>query len=116
MSQTSSPEPGRSLPGWTPAPRVATLLEPGPPPGARSASPAIYTVGLGKRYGKTVAVKGLSLTVGRGEIFGFLGPNGARHGVQLLLVAENCVDNLLSQASEQHFCALAGSQGQSGSG
>ncbi len=77
MWQTSSPEPGRSLPGWTPAPQVATLLESGPPPGARSASPAIYTVGLRKRYGKTVAVKGLSLTVGRGEIFGFLGPNGA---------------------------------------
>ena len=77
MSQTSSPEPGGSLPSRTPAPKVATLLEAGPPPGARSASPAIYTVGLRKRYGKTVAVKGLSLTVGRGEIFGFLGPNGA---------------------------------------
>ncbi|MGH9056640.1 MAG: ABC transporter ATP-binding protein [Acidimicrobiales bacterium] len=37
----------------------------------------MYTVGLGKRYGTTVAVKGLTLSVGRGEIFGFLGPNGA---------------------------------------
>ncbi len=30
-----------------------------------------------KRYGATVAVDGLSLEIGRGEIFGLLGPNGA---------------------------------------
>lgn len=30
-----------------------------------------------KRYGQTVAVDGLSLTVNRGEILGLLGPNGA---------------------------------------
>jgi ABC-2 type transport system ATP-binding protein len=42
-----------------------------------STSPAIYTVGLSKRFGDTVAVKSLSLTVKRGEVFGFLGPNGA---------------------------------------
>ncbi len=41
------------------------------------ASPAIHTQGLRKRYGRTVAVASLSITVGRGEIFGFLGPNGA---------------------------------------
>jgi ABC-2 type transport system ATP-binding protein len=40
-------------------------------------SPAIYAVGLSKRFGDTVAVKSLSLTVQRGEVFGFLGPNGA---------------------------------------
>jgi ABC-2 type transport system ATP-binding protein len=40
-------------------------------------SPAIYAVGLSKRFGDTVAVKSLSLTVRRGEVFGFLGPNGA---------------------------------------
>ena len=32
---------------------------------------------LGKRFGDFVAVDHVSLTVGRGEIFGFLGPNGA---------------------------------------
>ena len=32
---------------------------------------------LSKRYGKVEALRGLSLSVGRGEIFGFLGPNGA---------------------------------------
>jgi ABC-2 type transport system ATP-binding protein len=32
---------------------------------------------LRKRYGKTLAVDGISLSVSRGEIFGMLGPNGA---------------------------------------
>jgi ABC-2 type transport system ATP-binding protein len=40
-------------------------------------SPAIHTVALSKRFGETVAVKSLSMTVERGEVFGFLGPNGA---------------------------------------
>jgi ABC-2 type transport system ATP-binding protein len=38
---------------------------------------AIETRGLRKLYGDKVAVKNLSLSVPRGEIFGFLGPNGA---------------------------------------
>jgi ABC-2 type transport system ATP-binding protein len=33
--------------------------------------------GLVKRYGTHTAVDGLSLAVGRGEVFGLLGPNGA---------------------------------------
>ncbi len=33
--------------------------------------------GLVKRYGTRTAVDGLSLTVGKGEVFGLLGPNGA---------------------------------------
>jgi len=41
------------------------------------ASLAIETSGLRKEYGAKVAVADLSLTVQRGEIFGFLGPNGA---------------------------------------
>jgi ABC-2 type transport system ATP-binding protein len=40
-------------------------------------SPAIHTQELGKRYKNIVAVTGLTMTVPRGEIFGFLGPNGA---------------------------------------
>ncbi len=38
---------------------------------------AIETKGLTKRFGKTVAVKGLDLAVPAGSIFAFLGPNGA---------------------------------------
>ncbi len=41
------------------------------------ASPAIHTVALSKRFGDTIALKSLSMTVERGEVFGFLGPNGA---------------------------------------
>jgi ABC-2 type transport system ATP-binding protein len=39
--------------------------------------PAIETNELRKRYGQIDALAGLSMTVGRGEVFGFLGPNGA---------------------------------------
>ncbi len=54
---------------------------------AAAESPAIHTVDLSKRFGKTVALAGLSMTVPRGEIFGFLGPNGAGKttSVKLLL-------------------------------
>lgn len=38
---------------------------------------AIETENLRKEFGAKVAVKGLTLTVQRGEVFGFLGPNGA---------------------------------------
>jgi ABC-2 type transport system ATP-binding protein len=37
----------------------------------------IEVTGLHKRYGETVAVRDVSFTVERGEIFGILGPNGA---------------------------------------
>ena len=41
------------------------------------ASPIIETDGLTKKFGKIVAVDGLSLTVQRGHVFGLLGPNGS---------------------------------------
>jgi ABC-2 type transport system ATP-binding protein len=58
-------------------------IDTGPRLGARgraepaTTAPAIETRGLTKSYGATLAVDHLSLTVERGEIFGFLGPNGA---------------------------------------
>jgi ABC-2 type transport system ATP-binding protein len=39
--------------------------------------PAIEVRGLTKRYGRTLAVDGLDLTVARGETLSLLGPNGA---------------------------------------
>jgi ABC-2 type transport system ATP-binding protein len=40
-------------------------------------SPAIEVRGLSKRYGEREAVRGIDITVARGEVFGLLGPNGA---------------------------------------
>jgi ABC-2 type transport system ATP-binding protein len=41
------------------------------------ADPALQLRDLRKRYGETVALDGVSFTVGEGEMFGFVGPNGA---------------------------------------
>ena len=38
---------------------------------------AIEIKELNKRYGRRIAIDGLSLTVETGEVFGFVGPNGA---------------------------------------
>ncbi|MFC6974365.1 ABC transporter ATP-binding protein [Halomicroarcula sp. GCM10025709] len=40
-------------------------------------APAIECAGLTKRYGSTVALDSLDLTVDAGTVYGFLGPNGA---------------------------------------
>src|ERR1700730_16905282 len=44
---------------------------------ATGPSTAVEARQLVKRYGVVTAVDGVSFTVGRGEIFGFLGANGA---------------------------------------
>jgi len=51
------------------------------------ASLALETKELAKSYGKITALAGLTMTVPRGEVFGFLGPNGAGKttAVKLLL-------------------------------
>jgi len=43
----------------------------------RDADPVIRTRGLSKRFGKRQAVREVDLTVPRGSVFGFLGPNGS---------------------------------------
>jgi ABC-type multidrug transport system ATPase subunit len=45
--------------------------------GPGGGGPVIVTRGLVKRYRGTLAVDGLDLTVPRGSVFGFLGPNGS---------------------------------------
>src|SRR5213593_169672 len=52
-----------------------------------AATLAVKTVELRKTFGRTVALAGLTMTVPRGEVFGFLGPNGAGKttAVKLLL-------------------------------
>jgi ABC-2 type transport system ATP-binding protein len=53
----------------------------------KDASPAVHAIELRKDFHGTIALRGLSMTVGRGEVFGFLGPNGAGKttAVKLLL-------------------------------
>ena len=41
------------------------------------AAAAIHTTALCKRYGDTVALDRLDLTVNAGEVYGYLGPNGS---------------------------------------
>ena len=55
--------------------------------GMSSPAPAIETRELRKQFGRIVALTGLTMTVRRGEVFGFLGPNGAGKttAVKLLL-------------------------------
>jgi ABC-2 type transport system ATP-binding protein len=47
---------------------------------------AVETDGLGKRYGATLALDGLSLRVERGQIFGIVGPDGAGKSTTLRLL------------------------------
>lgn len=46
----------------------------------------IQLVNLTKRYGDFIAVKGLNLTIEKGEIFGLLGPNGAGKSTAILMM------------------------------
>lgn len=59
---------------------------------------AIQTMHLSKTFGEKTAVKDLTLTVERGEVFGFLGPNGAGKttSVKMLL-------NLITPSSGEGF-------------
>ena len=71
-------------------PSPASFTSSGLPAGDQrvaGAGPAIHTQDLAKRYGAIEALAGLTMTVPRGEVFGFLGPNGAGKttAVKLLL-------------------------------
>lgn len=46
----------------------------------------VETRGLGKRYGRSVAVDRLDLTVEEGEVFGLLGPNGSGKTTTILML------------------------------
>jgi ABC-2 type transport system ATP-binding protein len=50
-------------------------------------SAIVRTEGLVKRYGTTVAVAGVDLSVDAGEIFGIVGPNGAGKSTTLKILA-----------------------------
>jgi ABC-2 type transport system ATP-binding protein len=46
----------------------------------------IETAGLTKHYGRAVAVDGIDLSVGQGEVFGVLGPNGSGKTTTILML------------------------------
>ncbi|HEY7948533.1 MAG TPA: ABC transporter ATP-binding protein [Acidimicrobiales bacterium] len=75
------------MPTGLPAADSQPIGGPEAPDRGRPGSPAVHTIELRKQYRGTVALRGLSMTVGRGEVFGFLGPNGAGKttAVKLLL-------------------------------
>lgn len=52
---------------------------------------ALKTVGLRKRFDKTVAVDDLSLDVEKGQTYGFLGPNGAGKTTTIRLLIGLCI-------------------------
>lgn len=52
-----------------------------------SLSEAIRVESLSKRYGKLIAVDGISFSVQAGEVVGFLGPNGAGKSTTLKILA-----------------------------
>ena len=61
------------LPGAAEGGRRALVIPPRVDPGGE---PAIQATDLTKRFGSFTAVNRVSFTIGRGEIFGFLGSNG----------------------------------------
>ena len=63
-----------SAPGTAPDAEDRTEQVP-PSPDADAA--AVATIGLTKRFGSQLAVCGINLTVPRGSVYGFLGPNGS---------------------------------------
>ena len=54
-----------------------TRSTPAPPPAVFDGPDAVVISGLRKTFGDFVAVDSIDLTVPRGQIFGFLGPNGS---------------------------------------
>lgn len=57
-------------------------------------TPVIQTRNLTKRFGQLVALDDLSLTLNRGDVFGFIGPNGAGKSTTMKILA-----GLLEQSS-----------------
>jgi ABC-2 type transport system ATP-binding protein len=53
----------------------------------RGRPPVIATLGLGKRYGDTIALDAVDLVVPRGTVYGLIGPNGAGKTTMLSILA-----------------------------
>ena len=64
----------------------ATLVAPVPGPLPDASEMAVATRGLTKRYGRQPALTGLNMSVPRGRVYGFLGPNGSGKTTTLRLL------------------------------
>jgi len=74
----------------------------------------IQTRGLTKRFGDLVAVDGIDLDIGEGEIFGLLGPNGAGKTTTIRMLcglakpsdgrAEVCGHDIVKQSTDVRRC------------
>ena len=62
------------------------MLDPQPDPFAISAPPLVSLRGLVKNYGQVQALRGLDLTIPAGQVFGFLGRNGAGKSTTLRII------------------------------
>ena len=74
-------------------------------------SPAVVTSGLTKFYGDVHALRGVDLEVRRGEIFGFLGPNGSGKTTTI-----RCLLDLIRPSSGSVRRAGPGPAGRTGGG
>src|SRR5438046_10536430 len=67
-----------------PVPRPATLMQRQFTAGAQ---PMIKTVNLTKAYGDLYAVRDLNLDLQKGDVFGFIGPNGSGKTTTMRMLA-----------------------------
>ena len=99
MSSNSDPLPA--------SPQFAVANFDLPPQAGEGKSNAIVARGLTRRFGKVTAVDALDLTVGRAQVYGFLGPNGSgkttaiRMLCGLLLPSAGTIDVLGYKIPEQ---------------
>lgn len=68
------------------APHRRGLLMPDPQPEELDPALAVQARGLQKTYGSVVAVKGLDLSIRKGEVIGLLGPNGSGKTTTILML------------------------------